>query len=242
MILRARRQFLTGALTHRAPPVPDVLLLPDTAQQRHSGDAGQPGRSAVPVGFGSHRVQQSEAIGADGDGERSPLGLALGQPPVVGAGPVTPHPGLGYQVVLGEPAGSSDRRGFQRRPQRLGDELQPVQRPHAGHHVRGIGADPAADSSPSSAHRSSINSSTRASTPLSIKRSEELRQHTVIEPRVCRLEAQGVFPVDPGRRGVRCLPIGQPLRILQHADQHQRRRRQRRPAPAGIGVREVGVA
>jgi len=107
------------------------------------------------------------------------------------------------------------RRGgqrFQRGPQRLGDQLQPVELPHRSQHVGGIGALP-----PTTDQQPPLPKAVKhpVQQPLGLALAEqpraELAQHRGVNASVGKLQAPGVLPVDPAADRVGGLAVRQSL-------------------------------
>ena len=164
--------------------------------------------------------QQRSTVGADLRGVRRTLGLAVRQPVVLHpmAVPVNPlrrHPRT-------QPLRSGDGQGVKCGPHRFPDQLQAVEHPHRGHHVRGVGArrTPGLEQA-----RLDAGAQYRVQDhPLDLAGQQagtELAQHGVVEAGVGQLQPQQVLPVDTPAHRVSGLTVGEVLHMLQHRHQRQ---------------------
>ncbi|QCX76974.1 hypothetical protein C9F11_16570 [Streptomyces sp. YIM 121038] len=231
-----RRALFWVPPSHLALRIEHVLLNPGPAQDLDGGQLAQPhGRPG-----GVHVGQQAHAVPAGLLGQLGPLGLAGGQPVVLRPGGIPVEPGR--ISVGGQPVGGRSGECVERSAQGLDDELQPVQRPDRGQYVGGVGAGPAWR-----LQHSRLPGGLQDVVEDLLPRfrldqpGAELAEYGVVEARVGKLQAQGVFPVDPGPHRQGRLPIGQPLGELEYRHQREPARGPGRLAPGREQIRELLV-
>ena len=187
---------------------------PDLAQDRDHRQAPQLRGGLQPV----EPVEEREPVLADG----ARVGLALGRRPrqatVLDPPGVALVPGArggGTQPVRGD-----GRDLVQRRPQRLAQKLEAVERADRGQHVGGVGPLPPArlEQAAGLARLQQLVQEALLGAALEQARAE-LAQDRVVEAGIVELEAQEVLPVDARPRRLRGLPVGQVLPELQQGDQ-----------------------
>jgi hypothetical protein len=200
-------------------PVAVVVLDPHRPQGLHRWDLPQPHRR---VG-GVDGIQQREPVSADHHGERGAGCCGLREPVVAGALAVALVPVLGNHRE--QPAWCCGGQGFQRCPQRLDDQLQPVELAHRRHYTGGIGALPA------TLYQQPLHPQALQQPLQQLLRriivdqpGAELAQHRGVKPRVGQLQVQRVLPVDPAADRVGGLAVRQAFDKLQHQHQRQPRR------------------
>jgi hypothetical protein len=114
---------------------------------------------------------------------------------------------------------------FQRRPDRLGDQLQTGEVPCGGQYVGGVGALTAPPLQPPGDPQPLQRQIQQPISPIiNGETVPEVRQHAVMEARIVQLHRQGVFEVDPAPHRLGHLAIGQVVQELQHAHRGQLRR------------------
>jgi hypothetical protein len=141
-------------------------------------------------------LKQAESIGAHLHRHRGAFALARGQPIGVRASSVPPHP-FGIHPH-GQPASQRARRCrsqcLQGCAQRLGEELQPVDRTHRREHVRGISALPTSGLEQSEFRQPGQQQVKRLLfRPVVDQPLPKSGQHRVIEPRIGQLQAERYF-------------------------------------------------
>ncbi|WSM52241.1 hypothetical protein OG963_00415 [Streptomyces sp. NBC_01707] len=111
---------------------------------------------------------------------------------------------------------------FQSRPQGLGDEFTPIEPAYCRQHMGRVGADPATAFNQARSRKTFHHHSQQPVCTVPFGQPvTELAQHREVEASVVQLQAQAVLPVQTAPDGLRRLPVGQILRVLQH--RHQRK-------------------
>ena len=185
-------------------------------------------------------VQQHEAVRPDLGGVGFALGRGVGQahvldPAVVALVPVRERDGA-------QPVRCSNGDGVQRHPQRLAHQLQPVQGPHGGEHMRAVRAlapsglqQPTLAGGVQQAGQQPLRGCVLEQAPV------ELAQDREVEAGVGQVEGEQIFPVDPAPDGVGRLAVAQALAELHEGHQGKAPGRVGRLAELGVEVRKVRV-
>ena len=240
----ARRE----TLRIRLPPfdhLPSLLVFDgEVVLQEHDPqhlDLMQPRQERqIPItaGGGVHRFQQRVPVAAVSQRQLSFLRLGGGHPP--GADPCGVPLAPRLVQELRHHLRRGHREGLQAGPHRLPGQLEAVQVPHRGDHVGGIGAHlPARAHQPISGQPPDQRVEHHLIQAASSDPAPELTQDRVIEPGVGQIEAEGVFPVDPGADRLGGLTVGQILRHLKDRHQGQAGRRPARLAAHPVSAREL---
>ena len=220
----ARREAVLGVLPpgHLLPVRPGLpveLLDQDQPQRLHRGQLPRHGRGGRGIGL----LQQVIAVPGVLRRQFRAGRLALRQPQIGDPLPVDPLPGRVRDRR--QPARRGGGQRLQRRPHRLPGQLQPVQLPDPGQHVRGIGPLPHPGFYQAGLLQPGQQQiQQQLLPPAGHQPGPELAQHGKIEPRIGQLQAQAVLPVDPAPHRISRLPVRQVLSELQRRDHRQLRR------------------
>lgn len=196
----------------------------------------QPARGIVLV----DGAEQPHAVLADLQHIRGQFLLHPGQPVIAGRTPVPLRPlgsDQGRQPLLIR-YGKCLQRGLQR----LGDQFHPVQLPHYGQHMSGIGPHAPTPLHQARRHQVVDHHSQQPVRPVALSHPvPELAEHRVVETGIVQLKTQTIFPVQPAADRLGGLPVTQVLRVLQHRHHRQPSRRQAPPPVGRIPVGEILV-